>query len=97
LRNKAEQFINQIDQVLEDGKTKIDDNQKAEVIKLKEELQQAIKDNNIDLLRTKLDELEKAAQAMGEAMYQQQDAAQQGQSSEEPKDDNVVDAEFKEK
>jgi len=97
LRNKAEQFINQIDQVLEDGKTKIDDNQKAEVIKLKEELQQAIKDNNVDLLRTKLDELEKAAQAMGEAMYQQQDAAQQGQSSEEPKDDNVVDAEFKEK
>jgi molecular chaperone DnaK len=97
LKNKAEQFINQIDQVLEDGKTKIDDNQKAEVIKLKEELQQAIKDNNVDLLRTKLDELEKAAQAMGEAMYQQQDAAQQGQPSEEPKDDNVVDAEFKEK
>jgi molecular chaperone DnaK len=97
LKNKAEQFINQIDQVLEDGKTKIDDNQKAEVTKLKEELQQAIKDNNVDLLRTKLDELEKAAQAMGEAMYQQQDAAQQGQPSEEPKDDNVVDAEFKEK
>jgi len=98
LKNKAEQFINQIDQVLEDGKTKIDDAQKAEVTKLKEELQQAIKDNNVDLLRTKLDELEKAAQAMGEAMYKQQDEAQQGQSaSEEPKDDNVVDAEFKEK
>ena len=98
LKNKAEQFINQIDQVLEDGKTKIDDAQKAEVIKLKEELQQAIKDNNVDLLRTKLDELEKAAQSMGEAMYNQQDQAQQNQgSSEEPKDDNVVDAEFKEK
>ncbi len=99
LKNKAEQFINQIDQVLEDGKTKIDDAQKAEVTKLKEELQQAIKDNNIDLLRSKLDELEKAAQQMGEAMYNQADQSQQDQSegSNEPKDDNVVDAEFKEK
>lgn len=99
LKNKAEQFINQIDQVLEDGKTKIDDAQKAEVTKLKEELQQAIKDNNIDLLRSKLDELEKAAQQMGEAMYNQADQSQQEQSegSNEPKDDNVVDAEFKEK
>jgi molecular chaperone DnaK len=99
LKNKAEQFINQIDQVLEDGKTKIDDAQKAEVTKLKEELQQAIKDNNIDLLRSKLDELEKAAQQMGEAMYNQADQSQQEQpeGSNEPKDDNVVDAEFKEK
>jgi molecular chaperone DnaK len=101
LKNKAEQLINQIDQVLEDGKTKIDDAQKAEVTKLKEELQQAIKDNNIDLLRSKLDELEKAAQSMGEAMYNQADQqAQQepqDQQSQQPNDDNVVDAEFKEK
>lgn len=101
LKNKAEQFINQIDQVLEDGKTKIDDAQKAEVTKLKEELQQAIKDNNIDLLRSKLDELEKAAQSMGEAMYNQADQqAQQepnNQANQQNNDDNVVDAEFKEK
>jgi molecular chaperone DnaK len=101
LKNKAEQLINQIDQVLEDGKTKIDDAQKAEVTKLKEELQQAIKDNNIDLLRSKLDELEKAAQSMGEAMYNQADQqAQQepnDQASQQANDDNVVDAEFKEK
>ncbi|NTW95931.1 MAG: molecular chaperone DnaK [Erysipelotrichaceae bacterium] len=101
LKNKAEQFINQIDQVLEDGKTKIDDAQKAEVTKLKEELQQAIKDNNIDLLRSKLDELEKAAQSMGEAMYNQADQqAQQepnDQANQQNNDDNVVDAEFKEK
>ncbi|KAF0227015.1 MAG: molecular chaperone [Erysipelotrichaceae bacterium] len=100
LKNKAEQFINQIDQALEND-TKMDPNQKAEVIKLKEELQQAIKDNNIDLLRTKLDELEKAAQAMSEAMYKQADEQNQGQDQTQndqgPQDDNVVDAEFKEK
>ncbi len=98
LKNKAEQFINQIDQALEND-TKMEANQKAEVIKLKEELQQAIKDNNIDLLRTKLDELEKAAQAMSEAMYKQADEQGQDQSQNDqgPQDDNVVDAEFKEK
>ncbi len=109
LKNKAEQFINQIDLALEDGKAKIDETQKAEVTKLKEELQQALKDNNIDLLRSKLDELEKAAQQMSEAMYQQADQQNSGQANpnqgnpeeeaprEEPQDDNVVDAEFKEK
>ena len=94
LKNKAEQFIHQINQTLENKDAKIDDTQRAEVTKLKDELETALKENNLDLLRSKLDELEKAAQAMGAAMYQQQDAQN---NTQKPDDDNVVDAEFNEK
>jgi molecular chaperone DnaK len=94
LKNKAEQFIHQINQTLNNKDAKIDEAQRAEVTKLKDELETALKDNNLDLLRSKLDELEKAAQAMGAAMYQQQDAQNNTQN---PNDDNVVDAEFNEK
>ncbi|HCT62560.1 MAG TPA: molecular chaperone DnaK [Erysipelotrichaceae bacterium] len=94
LKNKAEQFIHQINKSLETENANITAEQKAEVTKLRDELQQALNDNNIDLLKEKIDQLEQAAHQMAEAMYQTQD--QQGQASG-PQDDNVVDADFKEK
>ena len=62
-------------------------------------INEVLKNFDIDTLRTKIDELEKAAQAMSEAMYQQQ-AQQQanagaGQAGENK--DDVVDADFKAK
>ncbi len=98
LKNKAEQFIHQINKSLEDPNAKISDEQKEEVTKLRDELQQALNDNNIDLLKEKMDQLEKAAHAMSEAMYQQQ--AEQEPTEENgstANDDNVVDADFTEK
>ena len=99
LKNKAEQFIHQINKSLEDEKTKVSDEQKAEVTKLRDELQQALNENNIALLKEKMDALEQAAQQMAQAAYQstgdaQRDAAEQ---PTEPKDDNIVDADFTEK
>lgn len=95
LKNKAEQFIHQINKSLETENANVSAEQKAEVTKLRDELQQALNDNNIEILKEKIDQLEQAAHSMAEAMYQQQDA-QNGQA-EAPKDDNVVDADFKEK
>ncbi|MDI9540204.1 MAG: molecular chaperone DnaK [Bacillota bacterium] len=100
LRNQAEGFIIQIEQTLEDNADKIDANQKAEVEKLKDELQTALDNNDYDTLKTKLDALQKAAQAMGEAMYQQQAQQQQDthyDGSANSYDDNVMDADFTEK
>ncbi len=98
LKNKAEQFIHQINQSLKDGADKIDANQKEEVEKLRDELQEALDKNDLELLKTKLEALEQAAHAMSEQMYQQQ--AQQANPEEaeaSANDDNVVDAEFSEK
>lgn len=96
LKNKAEQLIHQINTSLEDGKANVDANQKAEVEKLRDELQAALNNNDMESLKEKVTALEQAAQAMAQQMYQQQDA--QGQAQQESnQDDNVVDADFTEK
>ena len=95
LKNKCEAFINQIDQAMEEAGDKMDANQKAETQKLRDELQKALDENDIDAMRTKLDALEKAAQAASASMYQQQ--ANAGNTGSANNDDNVVDAEFEEK
>jgi molecular chaperone DnaK len=110
LRNKAEGFIAQIDQQLETDNANVTADQKAQVKALRDELQTMIDNNDYDHLKSKLDELEKAAQAMAEAMYQQQ--ANQGQQTySDPNagfggydsgngnnnNDDVVDADFKAK
>lgn len=95
LKNKAEQLIHQINTSLEDSQANIDENQKAEVEKLRDELQEALNNNDLESLKEKVTALEQAAQAMSQQMYQQQDA--QGASQEAPQDDNVVDADFTEK
>lgn len=91
LKNKAEQFIHQINKSLSEEGTKIDANQKAEVEKLRDELQDAINSNNIEVLKEKLAALEAAAHAMSQHMYQDQ-----GQDTSSSNDD-VVDADFTEK
>jgi len=102
LRNKAEQFIIQIDESLKADNANVSEDQKNQVKGLRDELQKAIDNNDYDTLRTKLDELEKAAQAMSEAMYQQQQAGAAGQGADPNANpgsnpDDVVDADFKAK
>ena len=96
LKNKAEQLIHQINQSLETENANVTPEQKAEVTKLRDELQQALTDNNFEVLKEKVSALEQAAHAMAQNMYQQQDASQ-GNPEQGPQDDNVVDADFKEK
>ena len=96
LKNKAEQFILSIDRSIEEGGDKITDKQKEEAVKLKDELKKAIDSNDIETLKSKIDELEKAAAMMQQ--YASKNA--QGQQAEQPQgNDNqdVVDADFKEK
>ena len=92
MRNRAEAFINQIDTTIAEAGDKIDAKQKEETIKLRDDLQKSLDENDMASVKTKLEELEKAAQAASAAMYQQQDA--QGNPGN---DDNVMDAEFEEK
>mgnify|MGYP002674341283 FL=1 len=96
LKNRAEGFIAQIDQTLEAENPNVTEDQKKQVKQLRDELQKAVDNNDYATLKTKLDELEKAAQAMSEAMYQQAQAQGQQGSSSDPADD-VVDADFTKK
>ncbi len=100
LKNKAESFVAQIDQTLDNKDINVPEDQKAQVKSLRDELQKAIDNNDYATLKSKLEELEKAAQAMSEQMYQQQ-AQQQGSantnSTNNNNNDDVVDADFKAK
>ena len=99
LKNKAEGYIAQIDATLKDNGDKISGEQKAEVQKLRDDLQAAIDNNDYDSLQYKLDALEKAANEMAQQMYSQAGANngyQQQQQQPHNKDD-VMDAEFTEK
>ena len=99
-KNKALAYINQIDETLKADNANVSVEQKAEVQKLRDELQKAIDDNDMSTLKTKLDALEQAANAMAEHMYQQQSANPTDMGSNTANgstgDDNVVDADFKE-
>lgn len=98
LKHKAEQFINQIDETLNNEEAKVSDEEKEEVKKLRDELQTALDDENYDELEEKLSALETAAQAMSEAMYAQ--AAENSEAentSTDVEDAEIVDADFEEK
>ncbi len=98
MKHKAEQFINQIDETLENEEVKVSDEEKAEVKKLRDELQEALDNEEYDVLEEKITALETAAQAMSEAMYQQAaQAAEEEDMSTEIEDDEIVDADFEEK
>ncbi len=98
-RNKAEGFIAQIDATLADNGDKIDAKQKEEVQKLRDDLQKALDENNMDEVKSKLQMLEQAMQAASQQMYQQQaqQNADAGNASSNGGKDDFVDAEFEEK
>jgi len=108
LKNKAEAFIIQIDATLNNKDAKIDPAQKEQVKKLRDDLQQALDNNDYGSLKSKMDALEQAAHTMSEQMYQQAGAGpqqqsdngasgQQGGASGAAGDQNVYDADFTEK
>ncbi|MBR2768081.1 MAG: molecular chaperone DnaK, partial [Solobacterium sp.] len=88
-------YINQIDETLKNDNANVTPEQKAEVQKLRDELQKAIDDNDMDSLKTKLDALEQAANAMAQQMYQ--NAGNAGAGSASSANDDVMDADFTEK
>ena len=102
VKNKAESFINDIDNSLRENGDKIDEKQKEETQKLRDELKTALDNNDIEKLKNKMDELEKAAAYMQQAQAQQcaQNAETTDSSTtnegakEEKKADDVVDADF---
>ena len=104
LRNKAEAYINSIDETLKTDNPNVSQAQKDEVRKLRDELREAIDHNDMDGLKTKLDALEQAANTMAEQMYRSQgapngstgDAGSAGNTGSTNNNDDVVDADFKE-
>ncbi len=103
LKNKAESYINMIDQQLAESGDKIDAAQKEQTQKLRDELKEALDKNDMDTLRSRIGELEKAAEYMAQAQAQQANSQQTNTTSStsedanKKSDDDVIDADFTEK
>ncbi len=104
-RNQADSLVYQAEKQLQDNGDKIDASVKSEVESKIEPVKQAIKDNDVERMRSTSQELATAMQKIGEAVYRQAQGAGAGAQSatgtDGPKsgksgDGDVVDADFKE-
>ena len=91
LKNKAEGYINSIDQALREKGDSIDPKQKEETTKLRDELKTALDNNDMDTLKSKIGELEKAAAYMQQAQANG-GAAQGGASMNDNNANNTQDS-----
>ncbi|TMD81630.1 MAG: molecular chaperone DnaK [Chloroflexi bacterium] len=104
-RNQADSLVYQAEKVLKDNADKIDASIRSEVESKIEPVKQAIKDNDVDRMRTTSQELAGSMQKIGEAVYSQAQGAgagaqsatgTEGPGSGKSGDGDVVDADFKE-
>ena len=91
LKNKAEQYINSIDQALQEKGEGMDSTQKEQTQKLRDELKTALDNNDIETLRNKIGELEKAAEMMASMQSNKTQSGAEPQEGNQTADD-VVDA-----
>lgn len=103
IKNGADQLVFQTEKTLNELGDKVTAEEKASVEEKLNALKEAIKANNIQDIKTKQDELQKAFYPIAEKMYK--DSAAQGaapqadattQAQQGPNEDGVVDADFKE-
>jgi molecular chaperone DnaK len=100
LRNESSNLIFQTTKALEDLKDEVDASQKATIENQIQELEEALKSTDIELIKSKKEALEKDAQDVAMKAYQKAQEAQQDQSGNNQQttdDDTLVDAEFEEK
>ena len=103
VRNQADSLIYQAEKTVKDFGDKADQALTAQVNKAAEELKEALKGTDVEAIKAKTEELTKPLYELTTAMYQQTAEAQQGSEATggpgggaQKKDDNVVDAEYKE-
>jgi molecular chaperone DnaK len=106
-RNQADTLVYQAEKVLSENADKIDSSLKTEIEGKIEPVKQAIKDNDVDRMRSTSEELTKSMQKVGEQVYRQAQGAGAAHSAtgaegpgagggKKPPEGDVVDAEFKE-
>ncbi len=100
-RNMADSLIYSTEKAIKDAGDKLDDATKAEIDSAIENLKKAMEGEDKEELQKLTEELNQASHKLAEIMYQQasQEQGEQGgpePEAEEPKDDDVVDADFEE-
>jgi molecular chaperone DnaK len=99
-RNQAEQLVHQTDRLIEESGEQMTDEEKTSVEEARTALNEVLGDAEADTeaMRSKMDQLVQASQAMATRLYQQaaseQQAAGEGGADTSTEDDEVVEAEI---
>jgi molecular chaperone DnaK len=102
LRNEVDQLIFTTDKTLKDLEGKVSEDEIKKAKDAKEALEQAQKDNNLEEMKAKKDDLSNIVQELSVKLYQQAQEAQQGQADGAAQgnanndDDNTVNGDFEE-
>lgn len=102
VRNNADSMIYQTEKLLKDNADKVNASDKAKIEEQIENLKSALKGTSLEQIKTATEELQQAVYKFSEEMYKHTGAApgQEGPSSnatdsnDQPKDDNVYDADY---
>jgi molecular chaperone DnaK len=102
-RNMADSMIYTTEKSLKEEGANLDEASKGDINKAIENLKKAMEGDNVDEIKRLTEELTQASHKLAEAMYSKASAEQAaggasggGESTEKPKDDDVVDADFEE-
>jgi molecular chaperone DnaK len=96
-KNQAESMIDSAIKSIKEHGDKIDSADRDAVEAAKNALAEAVKTDDVEEIKSKLQALTEAAMKIGEAVYKAQQAqAPTEETAESKKDDNVVDAEYEE-
>lgn len=99
-KNQGEAMIHSVRKTMEDAGDKIDDTEKSKIEADITELEEALKGDDMQEIKTKTASLMENSHKLAEAMYaqgaQEEDVAGEEPASKNAKDDDIVDAEFEE-
>ncbi|MDD2181328.1 MAG: molecular chaperone DnaK [Bacilli bacterium] len=103
LRNESEQLVFATEKAIKDLGDKVDASDKEQAETEIKELRDSLEKADLEDIKTKRDKLNETAMKLATKVYEEEAKKAQSEgeatetTSEEPKDDNVVDAEFEEK
>ena len=92
-KNQADALVHSTDKTLEEHGDKVDSETKDSIVKAKEELAEAIKQDNVDDIKSKQEALIKVSQKLGEAIYKDAQAQQAPEANGNNDEGEVIDAE----
>ena len=98
-KNQADTMIHSSEKNLSEFGEKVTADEKAAIEKDVQTLKDVVGSDDLEKIKSALETLTQSSMKLGEAMYKEQQAAgaaDPGQTNEQPKDENVVDADFEE-
>jgi molecular chaperone DnaK len=99
-KNQADTMIHSSEKNLTEFGDKVTEDEKAAIEKDVQALKDVMGSDDLEKIKPALEALTQSSMKLSEAMYKEQQATsgatEPGQDSEQPKDENVVDADFEE-